>query len=210
MYIKIYFNDKPLFLCDELSKEIDVYAHHDDAVLIDEFSPPAVNSMIHEMRQPKVHAGIFVHKDLATLKKAFWKKFTIVAAAGGLVTNEKGEVLFMYRRNKWDLPKGKLDPGESLEQCAVREVEEETGLRNIQLQKPLLITYHTYDENGKHILKESHWYNMRVEGPQPITPQQEEQITELRWVDPTRVKPLLQNTFPSIVDVIQAGTAITS
>src|ERR1700749_1211499 len=100
MYIKIYFNDKPLFLCDELNKEINVYAHHDDAVLIDEFSPPAVNSMIHEMRQSKVHAGIFVYKDLATLKKAFWKKFTFLQAAGGLVTNEKGQILFIYRRNK--------------------------------------------------------------------------------------------------------------
>ena len=68
MYIKIYFNDKPLFLCDALNEEINVYKHHDDAVFIDEFSPPAVNSMIHEMRQEKVHAGIFLHPDLATLK----------------------------------------------------------------------------------------------------------------------------------------------
>src|SRR5258708_7603501 len=131
MYIKIYFNDKPLFLCDELNDEINVYAHHDDAVLIDEFSPPAVNSMIHEMRLAKIHAGIFVHKDLATLKKAFWKKFLPVQACGGLVHNENAELLFMLRRGKWDLPKGHLDKGETMEQCALREVEEETGLKKI-------------------------------------------------------------------------------
>ncbi|WP_431209351.1 hypothetical protein ACQ86N_24610 [Puia sp. P3] len=84
MYIKIYFNDKPLFLCDRMTDEISVYAHHDDAVLIDEFSPHAVNAMVHEMRQAKVHAGIFIHSDVAALKKAFWKKFLIIQAGGGL------------------------------------------------------------------------------------------------------------------------------
>src|ERR1700744_2029728 len=105
MYIKIYFNDKPLFLCDSLTEEIRGYSHHDDAVLIDEFSSHAVNSMIHEMRQPKVHAGIFVHADLEELRKAVWKKFRLVQAGGGLVRNKSGKYLFMLRRGVWDLPK---------------------------------------------------------------------------------------------------------
>src|ERR1700744_2990753 len=113
MYIKIYFNDRPLFLCDRMTDEISAYAHHDDAVLIDEFSHAAVNSMIHEMRQPKIHAGIFIHEDLDALKKAVFKKFVVAQAGGGLVVNGKGEYLFMFRREKWDLPKGHLDPGES-------------------------------------------------------------------------------------------------
>ncbi len=210
MYIKIYFNDKPLFLCDRMTDEISVYAHHDDAVLIDEFSHPAVNSMIHEMRQEKVHAGIFIHSDLETLKKAFWKKFVIIMAGGGLVDNGKGQYLFMFRRNKWDLPKGKLDPGETLEQCAVREVGEETGLKHVKLEAPLLVTWHTYDENGKHILKETHWYRMSASADQSIIPQQEEQITELRWVAPEDTGVLLKNTFPSIVDVLHAAGVVTS
>src|SRR5215831_9033385 len=143
MHIKIYFNDKPLFLCDALNAEINGYAHHDDAVFIDEFSTPAVNSMIHEMRQEKVHAGIFLHQPLEELRKAFWKKFILIKAGGGLVRNDKGEVLFMFRRNKWDLPKGKLDHGETLEACALREVQEETGLKELSLEKPLLVTWHT-------------------------------------------------------------------
>src|SRR5580692_6411110 len=162
MYIKIYFNDKPLFLCDRMTDEIRAYAHHDDAVLIDDFSHPGVNSMIHEMRNPKVHAGIFVHDNFEELKKAFWKKFQLVKAAGGFIRNDEGHILMMLRRGKWDLPKGKLDAGETLEQCAVREVGEETGLHEVQLEGPLPVTWHTYDENGKHILKETSWYRMKA------------------------------------------------
>ena len=162
MYIKIYFNSKPLFLCDGFNEEINIYAHHDDAVFIDEFSTAAVNSMIHEMRLEKVHAGIFYHSDLEALRKAFWKKFTLVRAGGGLVENETKQVLFIFRRGKWDLPKGKLDPGESLEACALREVKEETGLSAVQIKEFLLTTYHVYDENGRYILKESSWYQMKA------------------------------------------------
>jgi 8-oxo-dGTP pyrophosphatase MutT (NUDIX family) len=214
MYIKIYFNDKPLFLTDEMTEEIQGYAHHDDAILIDEFSHPAVNAMIHEMRREKVHAGIFIHSDLATLKKAFWKKFNLVQAGGGLVNNGAQAWLFMLRRGKWDLPKGKLDAGETLEKCAVREVGEETGLGAVRLDAPLLITYHTYDENGKHILKETHWYRMSVSGKQAAIPvpdqriakfQADEAITEIVWADKERVAALTKNTFPSIIDVLKAA-----
>ena len=202
MYIKIYFNDKPLFLCDELTEEINSYAHHDDAVFIDDFSPPAINSIIHEMRLEKVHAGIFLHKDFDQLKKAFWKKFVIIKAGGGLVFNEKKEMLFIFRHGKWDLPKGKLDEGETIEQCAVREVEEETGLKNIDLKKNIIITYHTYDEGGKHILKESYWFEMHVSGAQKLIPQTTEDINEAKWVKKKNVEELMKNTFPSIKDVL--------
>lgn len=203
MFIKIYFNDKPLFLCDEMTPEIREYAHHDDAVLIDEFSHPAVNSMIHEMRQPKVHAGIFVHSDLEELRKAVWKKFVLVQAGGGLIRNGEDQYLFMLRRGFWDLPKGKLDPGETIEHCAIREVMEETGIEGVIMEGPLLITYHTYDDSGKHILKETHWFRMTAPVPGELTPQLEEQITELRWVDVPGMKELLRNTFPSIRDVVK-------
>ncbi len=217
MYIKIYFNDKPLFLTDGMTDEIQVYAHHDDAILIDEFSHPAVNAMIHEMRREKVHAGIFIHSDLDILKKAFWKKFNLVQAGGGLVSNEQQAYLFMFRRGKWDLPKGKLDPGETLEQCAIREVGEETGLSAVRLDSPLLITHHTYDENGRHILKETHWYRMSVAGAGAEIPvpdervarfQQYEAITEIAWANKERIAELAKNTFPSIIDVLKAAEII--
>jgi 8-oxo-dGTP pyrophosphatase MutT (NUDIX family) len=205
MHIKIYFGDKPLFLCDAMTPEITEYSHHDDAVLIDEFDHHTVNTMIREMRQPKVHAGIFVYKDVEALRKAFWRKFLIVKAGGGLVQNEEGRFLFMLRRGIWDLPKGKLDAHETIERCALREVEEETGLRSPKLGQPLLVTYHTYDESGHHILKETHWYNMRVTTADGMKPQAEEQITELRWVDRPGLKEVLAKTYPSIRDVIRCA-----
>jgi 8-oxo-dGTP pyrophosphatase MutT (NUDIX family) len=205
MYIKIYFNEKPLFLCDEMNQEIKNYAKHDDAVFIDEFSNASVNSMIHEMKLEKVHAGIFLHKDLEQLKKSFWKKFLVIKAGGGLVQNENDELLFIFRRNKWDLPKGKLDKGETIEQCAVREVEEETGIKNIVLKKRILVTNHTYDENGKHILKETYWYKMKATADQELVPQLEEQITELRWLTAEEAHGIFKKTYPSIGEVLHAA-----
>jgi len=208
MYIKIYFNDKPLFLCDELSDEINLYAHHDDTIFIDEFSSAAVNSMIHEMRREKVLAGIFYHNKLEDLKKAIWKKFQMIQAGGGLVQNGAGDLLFIFRRNKWDLPKGKLDRGETLEHCALREVKEETGLNQVKLGKLLLITRHAYDENGKHLLKETSWYAMTVSKEQGLIPQVEEQITEIRWAGKTEMLKMIKNTYPLITDVIRASGSL--
>jgi 8-oxo-dGTP pyrophosphatase MutT (NUDIX family) len=204
MHIKIYFGDKPLFLCDAIDSIIEPFVHHDDAVFIDEMDAHTVKSMIHEMQLAKIHAGVFLHPDLNELKKAFWKKFTVIQAAGGLVINEQNEILMIFRRGKWDLPKGKLDKGEKLEECAVREVREETGLQKIQLQSSLLITYHTYHEGTKFILKESHWYTMRATGNEQLVPQTEEDIHEIKWVKQDEISKYVQNTFPSIKDVFQA------
>lgn len=205
MHIKIYFNDKPLFLTDTITPEIEPYVHHDDAVYIDEFSPQGIKSMIHEMRQEKVHAGIFHHPQVAELEKAFKKKFMIIKAAGGLVVNEDNHILFIFRRGKWDLPKGKLDAGELLETCAVREVKEETGLEEAHLKKHLITTYHTYDESGHHILKETWWYLLTAPKSQPLTPQAVEQITQIEWADPTDLKKYTSNTYPLVIDVLKTG-----
>ena len=203
MYIKIYFNNKPLFLCDSVDETIQPYIHHDDAVFIDELNTHTVKSMIHEMEQEKVHAGVFFHSDLEELKKAFYKKFTIIIAAGGVIQNEKKEILLIYRRGKWDLPKGKLDAGETLEECAVREVAEETGLQQIKLISPFTITYHTYHEGSRFILKESHWFKMKVKGEQQLIPQTEEDIHEIKWVKAGELVEYMTNSFPSVVDVLQ-------
>lgn len=205
MFIKIYFGDKPLFLCDAIDKTIEPFVHHDDAVFIDELDTHTVKTIIHEMQQPQVQAGVFFHPDLDKLKKSLFKKFTFIQAAGGLVTNQKDEVLLIFRRGKWDLPKGKLDEGEKLHDCAVREVEEETGLRNIKLISPLIITWHTYHEGSKFILKESHWYTMKVMSDQKLIPQTEEDIQEIKWVKEKELKQYMKNIFPSVVDVLKAG-----
>jgi len=202
MYLKIYFDDKPLFLCDAIDGVIEPYIHHDDAVFIDELNSHTVKAMIHEMQQPKVHAGIFLHDDLSSLRKEFFKKFTVIQAAGGAVINGKDQLLMIFRRGKWDLPKGKLDKGESIEACALREVKEETGLSRISSSGLLTTTYHTYHEGTRFVLKESFWYRMTAENGQELIPQTEEDITEIEWVTPDELDSRLANTFPSIIDVV--------
>jgi len=205
MYIKIYFNDKPLFLCDAIDKIIQPFIHHDDAVFIDELDAHTVKTMVHEMQQPQVHAGIFQHPDLEELKKAFFKKFTLIQAAGGLVKNHENRLLMIFRRGKWDLPKGKLDKGEKIEDCAVREVEEETGLKNVKLNSLLSVTYHTYHEGTKFVLKESHWFTMMATGDQTLTPQIEEDIFDIKWIGADDVNAYLPKSFPLISDVMDAA-----
>ena len=207
MYIKIYFGNKPLFLCDEVDKTIQPFIHHDDAVFIDELNIHTVKSMIHEMEQPAIHAGVFFHPDLEELKKAVFKKFTVIRAGGGLVRNERGEILLIFRRGKWDLPKGKLDPGEKLEDCALREVKEETGIKVLNLESSLAITYHTYHEGSRFILKESHWYAMNSTSEEELKPQTDEDIHDIKWVDPGGMRTYLDNSFPAIKDLLSEFAA---
>ena len=129
----------------------------------------------------------------------------IIRAAGGLVENDRGEVLFIYRRNKWDLPKGKIEDGELPDECALREVKEETGIRELELGSFLLITCHRYEEQGAEILKETHWYKMKAAGDQPMVPQLEEDITALKWVGKKQLDEMKQNTYPNILEVLIAG-----
>ena len=202
MYIEVYFGDKPVFLCDQMEPTIEAYRHHPDTVFMDEVSGPAIKSLLHEIAKPGFHAGILLYPDLDFLKKAFWKHFDIIKAAGGLVENETGEFLLIYRRGKWDLPKGKLEAHEALEDCAVREVQEETGLQEVTLKEFLLTTYHTYNDYGHPMLKESYWYRMRASSGETLTPQTEEDIFEIKWVGRNELGPYMSNTFPSIKAVL--------
>ena len=126
-----------------------------------------------------------------------------IIAAGGLVENEAKEILLIFRRGKWDLPKGKLDEGETIEECAVREVEEETGLRSIQQGELIEVTLHNYIEKGTEIEKETYWYAMKVEGEQNLVAQTEEDIEDIRWVKESELPVYLSNTYSNIIDIIE-------
>jgi 8-oxo-dGTP pyrophosphatase MutT (NUDIX family) len=202
-YIKIYFGDKPVFLCDEINDEINTFKHHPDAVFIDELSAASVKSLLHEIDKKQFHAGILFNENFIKLKAIFFKHFTLIKAGGGLIKNKNGEILLISRRGKWDLPKGKLEDNETIEQCAQREVQEETGLKQIKLEKQIETTYHTYVQFGTHILKESHWFSMKTIEDEKLIPQTEEDINEIKWVKKEDVTKYTSNTFPSIIDVLK-------
>jgi len=126
----------------------------------------------------------------------------IILAAGGVVENEKGELLLIYRKKHWDLPKGKMDEDETVEECAVREVEEETGLENVQIGALIDTTVHHYEENGEQITKKTAWYRMKASSADKLVPQTEEQIEDIKWVKNTELQPYLQNTYPNIIQVL--------
>lgn len=128
----------------------------------------------------------------------------IIQAGGGLVLNEQNELLFIFRRGSWDLPKGKVDSGETIEACALREVEEETGVGNLTLVDFLGITQHQYFDPylQEEVIKESHWYIMTVKGVPTLIPQTEEDITDIKWVPLAEVNALITNSFTSIKEII--------
>lgn len=155
-------------------------------------------------KNKNIRAVVLYHPDLEVLWADFQACFKVLEAAGGYVLNGQGELLVFYRRGSWDLPKGKIDKGETPEQAAVREVQEETGLLNIDLGSFLAHTYHTYEEKGKRILKKTWWYRMQTTDTQ-LVPQTEEDIEEIRWVTP---RPWLESgvvVYPNIREVIALG-----
>lgn len=125
----------------------------------------------------------------------FQKLFRIIEAAGGIVSKPNGDILFIKRLGKWDLPKGKMEKGESREESAVREIEEETGLQNVKLLSFINTTYHIYIErNGDKVLKCTHWFEMSFDGEDTSKPQIEEGITEVAWKNTLQIE---EEVFPS-------------
>lgn len=131
-------------------------------------------------------------------KEDFFRLFKRIDAAGGLVKNEKGERLFIFRLGKWDLPKGKLKTKESPEEGAIREVAEETGLSELTINRALHPTWHIYTRKGKEILKRTWWFEMESKSNQRLVPQTEEDISEVRWVGMSELGTVLANTYGSI------------
>lgn len=144
-----------------------------------------------------------VHKRIVTdkLEKA-WKDFNsgfqLIEAAGGVVLNNKGEILLIHRLGKWDLPKGKIEIGEEKESAAVREVEEECGVNDLSLIKALGETFHTYKFEGNEVLKRTYWYEMLTSYNGQLTPQLEEDIIEVKWVAVADLPNYMENTYSSI------------
>lgn len=139
---------------------------------------------------------------------ALFSIFKVIEAAGGIVKNKEGKILFIFRHGKWDLPKGKIEKGEKEKEAALREVEEECGITDLSLEEKFIITYHTYHLKGYNCLKISHWYKMKYNGnSMQLIPQLAEGITDARWMNKFEIEEAMKNTFSSIFEVMKKYAA---
>jgi mutator protein MutT len=173
------------------------------AVIYQYTKPKKLQECIQEIRSSSIKNHIIFHENCDNVLNELKSFFHCLQAGGGLVINEKGQILFIYRNGKWDLPKGKIEPNETTELGAVREVEEECGIKVSKIEQLIDITYHTYQMAGKEILKSNFWYLMRADSSQILSPQIEENIEKAEWVDIDKVDTLLSNSYESIIDLIR-------
>ena len=166
------------------------------------YSQNEVQKVVHDHKANDAPLTVIVASNIDELWNWFRSGFQYIEAAGGAVFNEQNQLLCIFRNGKWDLPKGKRDEGERMEETAVREVEEECGISNIRLENHLTDTYHTYTQNGTDILKRTAWYSMSVSGTPVLVPQTEEGITKTEWRDLDNLDDVLANTYGSIKDVL--------
>jgi 8-oxo-dGTP pyrophosphatase MutT (NUDIX family) len=194
---RIYINEKVILLTESEPKKREHYQ--------------PIDSQTFDLKI--IYTWILAHKSslfyvLCKDAKAFLKQvqenITLIEAAGGLVKNENKDLLFIYRNDKWDLPKGKIEKGETVKEAAVREVEEECSIVVNKLGKKICKTYHSYISREEVVLKKTHWFKMKCKGQDKLKPQKEEGITDVRWFRPNDIDAILSNTFPSILDVLDA------
>ena len=186
---KVFVNESPLILTNEKPDNSvgNVFLMDDDAINY------AITSL-----SKKLLPEAYIYDPSDKILEKFSSKIPIVVAAGGLVKNRKGKVLFIYRNDKWDLPKGKLDKGESIEKAAVREVEEETGVKDLYIDKYLKTTYHIFKRNGNYKLKKVYWFAMETTYDGDLIAQEEEGITKVKWKGPKKIQKALQNSYLNI------------
>jgi 8-oxo-dGTP pyrophosphatase MutT (NUDIX family) len=196
---KVFFNDRTVFFGDDFSK-----AFKRNKGLFYKFNNfQELYDLIELFASLKQIRSLYIfHTDMLLLVEEFKACFTILEAGGGIVFNKRGEFLVIERRGVWDLPKGKLKKGEGYEEAALREVEEETGLKGLVAVQPLLSTYHTYPLKGERILKKTRWFEMRYNGTARPRLEEEEGITDYRWVRPGMTDFIRKNTYSSILDVL--------
>lgn len=187
---KVFVNDCPIILTDnqKISTSFNKVA----------FKSISISEIIELFLQDKKNGICLVCNSLEECWAIFKSQFKIQKAAGGKVLNLNNEVLFIYRFDKWDLPKGKLEKQESITECAVREVEEECGITNLQIQKELETTYHIFERKGKIILKITYWFLMKAAYKGKLTPQLEEGIEQVVFKNKKETLAALKNTYENI------------
>ena len=191
---KIFVNDKPIILTTKVEQEVGFKNYLLNSVNILKVIKELNNGSLNEVR--------LIHKNEGKLLKKFLSKLPNVIAGGGKVFNKNGDILFIYRNDKWDLPKGKVEGRETIERTALREVAEETGVAGLEIVKPLETTYHVFKRNGRYKIKITYWFEMKTSFEGLLYAQEEEGITDVSWLDKHQITEALKNSYANIRELI--------
>ena len=186
---KVFVNDTPIIITSS-SKIVNIFPVYN-------FKNIPFDEIIQKLRNKELQGINLYSTDLENDWKSFILNMKVLPAAGGLVLNPKKEILFIFRNGVWDLPKGWIEKGETTETAAIREVEEECGISNLKLIKPLVTTYHIYFHKGIK-LKQTYWFLMTSDYKEELTPQIEEDITQVGFKNEAETKKALKNTYANI------------
>lgn len=198
---RIYINDNTLFIADSAPKQEKEIQQID----VQNFD---FKQLYKSIPSDSKKDYLLLDADPQAVFKKIKNSLTLIKAAGGLVKSAKGNYLFIFRNKKWDLPKGKVEKDEKMKEAALREVEEECGVKIYTNDEKLCKTYHVYTIGSKVVLKKTNWYSMTVKGEPKLIPQKEEGITKASWLSKSELAPVLSNTYPSIVQVLEAGALL--
>ena len=187
---QVFYKKKIILLTDVFKEEKDFKSFPIKDVKL--------KKVIKFLNKKNINSVHLFHKNKDKLLKYFFKLIPTVIAAGGKITNSKSETLFIYRNDKWDLPKGKAEKNEQLPQTALREVKEETGIKEVSINKPLDITYHIFRRNNEYRLKVTYWFDMFSDYEGIFFPQLDEGITDVKWVKKNDLEEIKTNSYPNI------------
>ncbi|WP_298760162.1 NUDIX domain-containing protein [uncultured Psychroserpens sp.] len=187
---QVFVNDKPIILTTKVEEENGFKNYL--------LSKVNIGKVIKELNSTSLKEVRLIGDIESKLLKKFLKLLPNVIAGGGKVYNESGHILFIYRNDKWDLPKGKTEGKETIETTAIREVEEETGVKGLKITKSLPTTYHIFKRNGKHKIKITYWFEMKTSFNGKLYPQEKEGITKVNWLSQDESIEALKNSYANI------------
>ncbi|MBX2939879.1 MAG: NUDIX domain-containing protein [Ferruginibacter sp.] len=204
MLIKIYFETTPLVLTDAENRMPTALSATARKMAYRDATPQQIQQIINDLYQGNSEPVVLISEDGDALQEAIFKYFECIDAAGGIVQNLNKDLLFIFRKGKWDLPKGKMELGEDAAECAQREVVEETGIQPLEMIYPVGTTYHAYREKGKNILKTSYWFYFTTHATTNGTPQTEEDITQVKWIATRDLKKPMKQSYETIKEILNA------
>ncbi len=196
---KIFIKDKPLILSDNKEE----YKEVESSIFLSSDTKEELLFGIDALQNQEKVESLFVYSEnLQLLWEKFREDYNFIECAGGIVKNNHGETLLIFRNEIWDLPKGKIESGEDVEAAALREVQEECGLNDLEITGSAGETFHTYSEGETNFLKRTSWFNMEYTGDDEPIPQTSEGISKIQWFSDEEMDKPSEHMYSSLKDLL--------